>query len=394
MQIPRSDHLQVIPAKRKQNLDADLIPHRKLGKAEKSRSTEWREKTGKTKKAKAANMQSSVASIFNRVVNPRKAVLAERKESEEPDSDIEIIEPETQADIVAPGETLQVEAVVNLSTPFQLDGVGSNTDSPMPVVATETVPPLHGVESDTDCLMPDIAAETAPPPIGVDSVPAQASTMVPAEQGPILDNPGPAARGALKETVVKGNYAKIRLLIKQHRKALSKKEVLISNKKAASSILDLKALSQYNDKLLELSLEKIKLVASVKTTSRLLRPKLKQKISLSHPSEEASLAISHRCGKGSYYARVLREMVAQLLADGTLPEKHQGAGAHHEYLLDNPAIHDALQEWVKGTLEFDEGGFLGLALDSHRRIPANIHSDPKIIARATAVGGNPTQKRN
>jgi hypothetical protein len=57
--------LQVIPAKRKQNLDADLIPHRKLVKAEKSRSTEWREKTGKTKKAKAANMQSSVASIFN-----------------------------------------------------------------------------------------------------------------------------------------------------------------------------------------------------------------------------------------------------------------------------------------------------------------------------------------
>ncbi|KAJ7886597.1 hypothetical protein B0H14DRAFT_2563274 [Mycena olivaceomarginata] len=125
--IPRPDHLQVIPTKY-------LIPHRKLGKAEKSRTAEWREKTGKTKKANAANMQLSVASIFNRVINPRKRALAQRKESEEPDSDIEIIEPEPQADIAAPGETLQAEAVVNVSTPL-LDGVGSNTDSPMPDVA-------------------------------------------------------------------------------------------------------------------------------------------------------------------------------------------------------------------------------------------------------------------
>jgi hypothetical protein len=84
-----------------------------------------------------------------------------------------------------------------------------------------------------------------------------------------------------------------------------------------------------NDKLLELSLKKIKLVASVKIANCLLRPKLKQKISLSHPSEEASLAVSHRCGKGPYYARVLREMARQLLSDGTMPEKHQGGGAHH-----------------------------------------------------------------
>jgi hypothetical protein len=167
------------------------------------------------------------------------------------------------------------------------------------------------------------------------------------------------ARGILRETESKGKHAKLRLLIKQHRKALSKREILVSNTKAASSILDLEALSQYNDKLLELSLKKIKLVASVKTANRLLRPKLKQKISLSHPSEEASLAVSHRCGKGPYYARVLREMAAHLLSDGTLPEKHQGAGAHHESLLDNPAIRDALQEWVKGTLHVEEGGFIG-----------------------------------
>jgi hypothetical protein len=52
-------------------------------------------------------------------------------------------------------------------------------------------------------------------------------------------------------------------------------------------------------------------------------------------------------------------MAAQLLSDGTLPEKHQGVGAHHESLLDKPAICEALREWVKGTLEVEEGGFIG-----------------------------------
>jgi hypothetical protein len=29
------------------------------------------------------------------------------------------------------------------------------------------------------------------------------------------------------------------------------------------------------------------------------------------------------------------------------------------FLLDNPAMRDALQEWVKGTLDVEEGGFIG-----------------------------------
>jgi hypothetical protein len=173
---------------------------------------------------------------------------------------------------------------------------------------------------------------------------------------------GPQAsvlRGALKETDAKSKHAKLRILIKKHRKTLCKKETLVSNAKAAGTILDLEALTQYNDKHLDLSLKKIKLTASVTTASRILRPKLKRKLSASHPSEEASLAIAHRCGKGPYYARILREMAAQLLTDGTLPEKNQGKGGYHESLLDNPLIREALQEWVKGTLEVEKGGFIG-----------------------------------
>ncbi|KAJ7843844.1 hypothetical protein B0H13DRAFT_2364549 [Mycena leptocephala] len=76
-------------------------------------------------------------------------------------------------------------------------------------------------------------------------------------------------------------------------------------------------------------------------------------------------------------------MVAQLLADGTLPEKHQGAGAHHDSLLDNPAIHDALQEWVKGTLEVDEGGFLGPMRPAKMRRYINDFLLPHLEINAT-----------
>jgi hypothetical protein len=45
-------------------LDVDLIPDRKFGKANKSRTKEWRDKTGKTKKARAINMHSKITSLF------------------------------------------------------------------------------------------------------------------------------------------------------------------------------------------------------------------------------------------------------------------------------------------------------------------------------------------
>jgi hypothetical protein len=60
-------------------------------------------------------------------------------------------------------------------------------------------------------------------------------------------------------------------------------------------------------------------------------------------------------------------MAAQLLSDGTMPEKHQG-----ESLLDNPAIREALQEWVKGTLEVEQGGFIG-RVNSAFNVSVNVN---------------------
>jgi hypothetical protein len=140
---------------------------------------------------------------------------------------------------------------------------------------------------------------------------------------------------------------------------LVKKEKILTCAKAGSVVLDLEALTQYNDKKMELSLKRLKLTRSLRDASRLMRPRIKQKIRACNPTVEASLAISHRCGKGEYYARCLRSMATHLLTHGTLPENEQGRGAHHESLLLNPAVHEALQEWVKGTLDVKDGGFEG-----------------------------------
>ncbi|KAF7377490.1 hypothetical protein MSAN_00171000 [Mycena sanguinolenta] len=299
------------PQKRKQNFDGDLIPDRKLGKVDVSHTTEWRNKKGMTKKARVVNMHHKIASFF--------------KESEEPDSDLEIVEPVHREDIL-----------MSDPVPLALDNFPSDLNAPIPEISVSSpeihdpAPPLEADRSSTT--IPSIPAAS----LADESAMTQASVA-----------PKPAVHTGLNETEVKAKHTKLHVLIKKHKKALSTKDSLISNTKAASFLLDLKALSQYNDKLLELSLKKIKLVASVKTTCPLLHPKLWQKISSSCPFEEASLAVSHCCRKGSYYARVLRKMVAQLLSDGTLLEKHQGASAHHESLLNNPAIRDTLQEWVK-----------------------------------------------
>ncbi|KAJ6493232.1 hypothetical protein C8R45DRAFT_1095739 [Mycena sanguinolenta] len=63
----------------------------------------------------------------------------------------------------------------------------------------------------------------------------------------------PAVHTTINKIEVKAKHTKLRSLIKKHKKALCTKASLISNTKAASSLLDLEALTQYNDKLLELS---------------------------------------------------------------------------------------------------------------------------------------------
>ncbi|KAJ7686205.1 hypothetical protein B0H17DRAFT_1181277 [Mycena rosella] len=89
---------------KRKNPDADLHPAREAPKRM-SRTTAWREATGQTKKARTKNGQKngqpSIGSLFKRaklkdifktMPNPRKVALAVRHESEEPDSDIEMID--------------------------------------------------------------------------------------------------------------------------------------------------------------------------------------------------------------------------------------------------------------------------------------------------------------
>jgi hypothetical protein len=178
------------------------------------------------------------------------------------------------------------------------------------------------------------------------------------------------------EQDINNKHTRLQKNIKKLRSGLLKKETILTNAKAAASVLDLEALAQFNDKARELSLKRLKMVKSLHGASRLRRPQIKRKIQACNPTLEASLAISHRCGKGEYYARFLRSMATHVLTHGVLPERDQGKGAHHESLLLVPAVSEALQEWVKGTLAVEEGGFVGRVI--LHPIPFNVSDPPQM----------------
>ncbi|KAJ7200169.1 hypothetical protein GGX14DRAFT_400853 [Mycena pura] len=123
------------------------------------------------------------------------------------------------------------------------------------------------------------------------------------------------------------------------------------------------------------------MIKRLRGASRVRQRQIREKILACRPSREASdsEAIAHRCGKGKYYARLLRSMAIHVLTHGVLPEKDQGKGAHHESLLLVPAVSEALQEWVKGPLAVEKGGFVGRApsgkprMDNWLPIMSNPH---------------------
>ncbi|KAK7020018.1 hypothetical protein R3P38DRAFT_2782422 [Favolaschia claudopus] len=275
-------------------------------------------------------------SPWDKVVPKKKEIPPElRHESEEPDSDVEMVDvlPSEVPRVSVPSEELPAFVQCSVSVDVEMSSTELETDIPI-----ESAP---STLNDTEADFP------------ASFVPATLPTPSPAPQVPVVTISTDSA------AEIKAKHRRLRKLIKKNRTELSKKATLLTNAGAAAAILDLEALSQFNDKSQELSLKRLRLIQSLKGAARIRIPQIKQRIQSLHPNKEASLAIAHRCGKGEYYARLLRSMAVHLLEHGTLPEKQQGKGAHHESLLLNPVVHEALQEWVKGTLDVEEGGFEG-----------------------------------
>lgn len=155
-------------------------------------------------------------------------------------------------------------------------------------------------------------------------------------------------------------HKKLQRQIEVLRKKYKKKKTVLTDNNASSRMLDLEAISQYNDLRFKLINEQRVLKSRLKNCPRITQQRLRKRITRISPSTDASISVARRLGKSSYYARVLRSMTNELFRTGQLPESRQGKGATHKSYLLNPRVTSALRNWVKGLLPDDEGGFIGL----------------------------------
>ncbi|KAJ7851303.1 hypothetical protein B0H14DRAFT_3662252 [Mycena olivaceomarginata] len=304
---------------KRKDADADLDSENDKPKKV-SRTTEWRKNNGKTAVARRTNtkFQPGIRSIFKSVPNPRKVALAVRKESEEPDSDIEMIE-SSSTQMKTPIESTQDAPNI---LPLFNESIATTDDNDVEMVDVVELSPS----------VPDAAQSVSVVPESM--FPASPATKTSATSTSTRLNGTQTDLPNQTELEIKAAHACLQKIIKKNRTELTKKLEILTNANAAALVLDLEALGQFNDKWQELSFKRLRTIKSLSSASRLMRSHIKRKIKTCNPKTEASMLVAHRCGKGE-----------------------QGKGAHHESLLLNPQVCDALKEWVKGTLEVEKGGF-------------------------------------
>lgn len=154
-------------------------------------------------------------------------------------------------------------------------------------------------------------------------------------------------------------HTRLRQLIKQHRQRLRKPKSVIGDQKTAGLLMDLEALSKFNDQHFELMVKVEKRNADLTQAKGKKRRLLQMKKKRIRPSFDASSKVAYHCGKGPYYARRLRQMSLHLLRTGDLLIDKQGQGANHATLLDCPEVAGPIGKWLKGLIPEDKGGLKG-----------------------------------
>jgi hypothetical protein len=168
-----------------------------------------------------------------------------------------------------------------------------------------------------------------------------------------------AKQDDLRAAEFKRTHRQLCSLIGKTRKQYHKKRTQLTDDNAASRLIDLEALDQYNNLRLRLQLECLSLKLRYKMARGVMRHQLKLRMSQIKPAINASTTVAGRCNRGPSFARTIRSMAAHLLTTNQLPENNQGKGASHKTLLTDPRVASALQEWVKGGLPVTDGGFEG-----------------------------------
>jgi hypothetical protein len=157
-------------------------------------------------------------------------------------------------------------------------------------------------------------------------------------------------------------YKELTSVIAAHQKHLRNKKTMLTNSKAAATILELEALQNYNELQYALHLRIHKQRAKLAAAAPRFRHLLQNKMRIICPAMEASERVAKNRLKSLTYARCLREQARYLLCTGELLENNQGKGANHETLLSRPSVVQALRRWVNSLVPSDEGGFEGQVL--------------------------------
>lgn len=158
---------------------------------------------------------------------------------------------------------------------------------------------------------------------------------------------------------IKSQHAKLEHLIAEHQKRLRSPKVMLSDKSAASYILELEYLRAFNNTRFELQLKLQKQKDAIANAPPRIRAAMRSKSQSIQPSVQAAAKVNRVSGKGPYFAKRLCHLSAYLLRTGELPENNRGKGASHESLLNRADVLAGIRLFVTGILPIDEGGYEG-----------------------------------
>jgi hypothetical protein len=157
-------------------------------------------------------------------------------------------------------------------------------------------------------------------------------------------------------------YKELMSVIAVHQKHLQNKKTMLTDSKAAATILELEALQNYSKHQYTLHLQIHKQRAKLAAAAPQLHHLLQNKMQIIRPLTEASECVAENQSKSSTYAQCLCEQAHYLPCTGELLGNDQGKGANHETLLSRPSVVQAHQQWVNSLVLSNEGGFEGQVL--------------------------------
>jgi hypothetical protein len=154
-------------------------------------------------------------------------------------------------------------------------------------------------------------------------------------------------------------HSKLKSLICEHQKRLRDPKVMLSDKSAANSVLELEYLQAFNNTRFELQTKLQKQKDAIMNAPPRMRAAMRTKYPSIQPSVQASAKVNRLSGKGPYFAKWLCHLSAYLLRTGLLPENNRGKGASHKTLLNRADVLAGLRLFVTGGIPVNKGGFEG-----------------------------------